>query len=105
MYGNSPIKLFNKININREMNGTVLPTNAEGPNSILNSSWSFLYILLISIKNLFGVTQNIGIKITRMAVDLIQFKDKKIIDEGSNTENKLVIIIFNLLNYNLFRWN
>lgn len=38
MYGNKPIKLFIKININKEINGIVLPTDEWGPSSILNSS-------------------------------------------------------------------
>jgi len=101
MYGNKPIKLFIRININKEINGIVLPTDEWGPSSILNSSWSFLQILKVNKKNLLGVTQNIGVKIIKIINDLIQFKDTKIIDEGSNTENKLVIIIFNL--YGRFR--
>lgn len=78
IYGNNPIKLFNKININKEINGIVLPRDADGPSNILNSSWSFLHILLINKRNLFGETQNIGTKITKMIRDLTQFNDKKL---------------------------
>lgn len=62
-------------------------------NSLFKSKMIFFHVKL----KRFGMSQNeVGIKIIRREV-LIQFMDQlKIVDEGSKTENKFVII-FNLL--------
>jgi hypothetical protein len=95
-YGNRPKKLFIAININKEINIKELPLNDSGPISTLNSLCSFIKILLIKINLLLGVSQNIGVIIIINIIALPQFKGRLKIEEGSKTENRLVIIIFNL---------
>jgi hypothetical protein len=97
IYGKSPATLLIIIKINRAAKGSVLPTNDVGPIKVLNSLWILFAIKLIVIKILVGVAQYKGVKIATKIKDLAQFKDTPIIDEGSNTENRLVIIIFNLI--------
>jgi hypothetical protein len=50
--------------------------------------------MLSIITILVGVAQNKGVKMVIKMTALIQFNGIKIVEEGSNTENKLVIIIF-----------
>ena len=96
-YGNRPIKLLIKININKAIKGRVLPSDEVGPNNVLNSWNNFPTTKLIEITALLGIAQNIGVIINIIIVELIQLAEIKIEDEGSNTENRLVII-FNLYN-------
>lgn len=93
------MKLLNIISENSEIKIKVLPLCPVGPNRVLNSLWRVKRILFHRILYRDGINQNIeGIIINPMKV-LIQLIDKlKILDEGSNTENKFVII-FNLLNW------
>lgn len=74
----------------------VLPLKASGPKSVLNSECSLFIILLIKILFLDGIIQNIGVKTTKNVIILTQFNEELKMAEGSNTENKLVII-FSLL--------
>lgn len=96
IYGNNPIKLLNKIIENKETKIKVLPLWPDGPNKVLNSLWRVNKIVFQKIVYREGINQYTeGINKIPKKV-LIQFKDKlKILDEGSKTENKLVII-FNL---------
>lgn len=70
-----------------------LPLCPPGLNRVLNSLLRVTKIEFHKIWCREGISQNIGgIKIKPKKV-LIQFKDKlKMLDEGSNTENRLVII-------------
>lgn len=68
------------------------PGYEVGPKSVLNSMWSLLTIKFKKILNLLGVTQYNGAKIKIKTIALIQFKGKLNEEEGSNTENKFVII-------------
>lgn len=96
IYGNNPKKLLNIINANKETNINVLPLCPFGPNNVLNSLWRVKRILFQIIWNRLGISQNMEGIIKRPKKVLSQFKDKfKIVVEGSNTENKFVII-FNL---------
>jgi len=108
-YGNRPKKLFIAIKINKEINIKELPLKDSGPISTLNSLCSFIKILLIKISLLFGVNQNIGVIMIINIIALPQFKGRLKIEEGSKTENKLVIIIFKLSwgrrdSFYLFLW-
>ncbi len=92
IYGNNPKKLLNKIIENKAINIKVLPLNFELIR-ILNSLWSLIIIWAQIKLNREGINQNIdGInKIPKKVLN--QFNDKFNIEvEGSNTENKLVII-------------
>lgn len=93
IYGNSPKKLLNKIIENNEINKKVLPWCLFSPNKVLNSLFNVKVILFHKIWYREGINQKvIGINIIPKIV-LIQFNEKFIIVvEGSNTENKLVII-------------
>lgn len=96
IYGNKPKKLLNIIKEKREINIKVLPLWPLGPNKVLNSLWRVIKIEFQIIWNRFGISQYIEgiIKSPKNVLD--QFKDKfKIVVDGSNTENRLVII-FNL---------
>lgn len=46
------------------------------------------------IKNLFGISQKIGVRIMMKVKELIQFRGRLIEDLGSKTENRFDIIIF-----------
>jgi len=92
------MKLLIKINIKRAINGSALPSDDVGPRSVLNSWNSLLVIKLMEIIILLGIDQKIGIIINIIITDLIQLAEIKIEDEGSNTENRLVII-FNLKSF------
>lgn len=46
------------------------------------------------IKNLFGISQKIGVRIMMKVNELIQFRGRLIEDLGSKTENRFDIIIF-----------
>lgn len=96
IYGNNPKKLLNKIKLNKEIKINVLPLCPVGPNKVLNSLWRVIKILFQIIWYRDGINQKEqGINKRPIKV-LNQFNDRlKIVVEGSNTENKLVII-FNL---------
>lgn len=51
-------------------------------------------INLNTIKNLLGMSQNMGIKIIMKSIELTQLNGKLIDELGSNTENRFDIIIF-----------
>lgn len=93
MYGNNPMKLLNSIIIKIEMKMNVVPLNELGPNNVLNSlcrvKFSLFQIMLIRD----GVSQNNdGINNNPRNV-LVQFNDKlKMLVDGSNVENRFVII-------------
>jgi hypothetical protein len=86
--------LLTAINKKREINIIELPLNASGPKRVLNSICSLLKIILMVIKILVGAYQKIGLTISINKIDLTQFKGRDIIEDGSKTENRLVIIIF-----------
>lgn len=92
IYGNNPIKLFIKIKINSVIKIIVDPWFEVGPKSILNSMWSFRKILLIIEVCLFLITQKLGTIIIINKRDLNQFNEILKFADGSNTENRLVII-------------
>jgi hypothetical protein len=93
--------LFTTIKINRAINIRDLPTNAEGPKSVLNSLCR-VFITASNGKKFFcGVAQYKGEIIIIKIVALIQFSGAFIKDDGSKTENKLVIIIFILVYWDL----
>lgn len=93
IYGNNPIKLLNIINENKEIKIKVLPLWELGPSKGLNSLCKVSKILFQIILYREGISQyKEGINKSPTIVDN-QFNDKlKILEEGSNTENKLVII-------------
>lgn len=68
------------------------PGNDEGPKSVLNSLCSLLITKFNIILNLLGVVQYNGAKIKINTIALIQFKGRLNEEDGSNTENKFVII-------------
>lgn len=74
------------------------PLAPIGPNRVLNSLWRVNKILFQKIWYREGINQYIEgiIKIPKKVLN--QFSERlKILEEGSNTENKFVII-FNLMN-------
>jgi hypothetical protein len=91
------MKLLNTIIVNREMNMNVLPLCWAGPNRVLNSLCRVSMVLFHITVCREGVSQNMGgTRISPINV-LVQFRDIfKILDEGSNTENRF-LIIFSLL--------
>lgn len=93
IYGNNPMKLLNIIIENTVIKINVDPLDPIGSRRILISLWRVIIILFQKIWYREGSNQYIEgiIKIPRIV--LIQFNDKlKILDVGSNTENKFVII-------------
>lgn len=93
MYGNNPMKLLNITIENSEININVLPLCWVGPNNVLNSLCSIIIILFHIIVCRDGNNQNIGGIIIIPINVLVQFNCIfMILDEGSNTENKLLII-------------
>jgi hypothetical protein len=98
IYGNKPKKLLYKINLNKEIKIKVLPLWPVEPSKVLNSLCRVNKILFQIMWYRDGINQKEqGINNNPKNV-LNQFNDKlKIVVEGSNTENKLVII-FNLRN-------
>lgn len=96
-YGNNPKKLFTRININRATNGMALPWCDEGPRSVLNSLNSLDRMEYTNVVDFTGVAQKIGVTTRIIRIELNQFSGSEMTDEvGSNTENRLVIIIFML---------
>lgn len=96
IYGNNPIKLLNRIIENKEINIKVDPFDPIGPNRVLNSLWRVNKILFQKIWYREGINQYIDGIIKIPIKVLNQLSERlKILDDGSNTENKLVII-FNL---------
>lgn len=95
IYGNSPIKLLNKIIENNEINRIEFPFELFLINN-LNSLWSVNRILNHIIENREGNIQN-SIGIINSPINVLnQLKEMlSIVVEGSKTENKL-FIIFNL---------
>lgn len=96
IYGNSPKKLLNKINENKEIKIKALPGFLFGPKRVLNSLNNKNRLLFHKKLLREGINQKEqGIRFKPINV-LSQFKERlKIEVEGSNTENRFVII-FNL---------
>jgi hypothetical protein len=93
MYGNNPKKLLNIIIVNKEIKIKVLPKCPVVPRSILNSLCKLIIILFQIILYREGINQYIDGINNRPRKVLNQFNDKlKIFVEGSNTENRFVII-------------
>lgn len=86
------MKLFIKIIINKLINRIVLPLKASGSKSVLNSACSLSVICFVIIIFLEGITQYVGVITTKNTITLTQFIEVPKMAEGSNTENKLVII-------------
>lgn len=96
IYGNNPRKLLNRIIENKLINRNVLPLNLLFPKRFLNSLCKVKVIIVHKKVIRDGINQKDSGKIIKPKNVLSQFKDKlKIDDDGSNTENKF-IIIFNL---------
>ena len=78
----------------------VLPLCEVGPRRVLNSLWRVLVILFQIIKIREGINQYmLGIMINAISA-AVQFNERfMILDEGSKTEKRLVII-FSLLKLN-----
>jgi hypothetical protein len=93
MNGNSPRKLLNRISENSEINIKALPLILS-PRSVLNSLWSFINNVFHIIMCRDGINHIlIGMNIIPTNV-LVQLIDKFIIlVDGSNTENKFVIML------------
>lgn len=91
IYGNSPKKLLNKINLNKEINIRVDPL-IEGPIKVLNSLWRALIILIHRILIREGINQNDDGMTSIPIMVLSQFKDIFQLVEGSKEENKFAII-------------
>lgn len=88
--------MFKTIKINKEINIIVEPWKEVSPKSILNS-WCNLFPTRFNKIVIFLLeTQNKGVKKIKIKKELIQFIDKLKLDEGSNAENKFVIM-FNLI--------
>lgn len=83
------MKLLNKIKENKEINNKVLPFTGI---RILNSLWRIKIILFQIILIREGTNQNIGGIIKINKIDLNQFSFKLKFVEGSNDENKFIII-------------
>lgn len=61
----------------------------------MNSLNNLYTILNMRVVDFTGVAQNIGVKIRIIRMELSQFRGRRMTDDvGSNTENRLVIIIF-----------
>lgn len=91
-YGNNPRKLLNTIKVNNEMNTNVLPFTELLPIRVLNSRCRVTIILFHRKENRDGINQNdAGININPRVV-LSQLKEVLNDVEGSNDENRLVII-------------
>ena len=87
------MKLLIIINISNVINIIEEPWLDDGPKSILNSRWRVDKILLIIILCLFDSTQNDGTSKIINKIDLNQFIEMLKLAEGSNTENRFLIII------------
>lgn len=92
IYGNSPMKLLDRIKKNTPKMRIDLPGAPWGPSRVLISLWIVLFTELINRLTGLGTTQKIGNKIRTRERLLIQFVVNTIDDEGSNTENRLFII-------------
>lgn len=93
IYGNNPMKLLNIIIENRAIKIREDPLDPIGSKRILISLWRVIIILFQKMWNREGKSQYIEgiIKIPKNVLN--QFNDMlKILDVGSNTENKFVII-------------
>lgn len=108
IYGNNPRKLLNRIRENNDTNKKVLPLLIFFPPSkVLNSLCSFVNSVFHRVEYRDGINHIlVGISSSPRKV-LTQFKDKlKFLVDGSNTENRF-LIIFNLivwLGFFSFRW-
>jgi len=93
IYGNNPIKLLNKIKENNEIKINEDPNFPCGNSKVLNWSCKININLNQNIWVREGINQKDKGIINNPRNVLIQFNDKlKIEEEGSNEENKLVII-------------
>jgi hypothetical protein len=93
-YGNRPKKLLNRISENKDTNRKVLPWLVFfPPKRALNSLCSFVNNVFHNNGYREGINHIlIGMRASPRKV-LIQFKDKlKLLVEGSNTENRFLII-------------
>lgn len=79
---------------NKFIHKKVDPLNALTPNKILNSLWRVIKIFDQKNINRDGIIQKDKGRIKNPKKVLIQLKEKlKIEEEGSNTENKFIIIL------------
>lgn len=86
-----------RINKNKEIKINEEPWREEGPNSVLNSWWSFVIEEFIATENFLGSNQNTGREKEIISSDLSQFKGRLKLAEGSKTEKRLVIIPIKIL--------
>lgn len=92
MNGNSPIKLFRRMYINKLKNIIETPLNNSPPVRILISK-NMVYEIFLKTKELkLGLNQNtLGIiRVTRNKLIQLELSSRE--EEGSNLENKLFII-------------
>lgn len=99
IYGNNPMVLLITIKKRRANNKIVDPLKEWGPIKILNSLWRDRFILYKIMFFLLGRSQNIGNNIIKKIIDLSQFKEELNEVEGSNEENKFVIIFSGYYRY------
>lgn len=94
IYGNNPIMLLYKININNLMIINLIPLDFI-PNNILNSLYKILHSFWLILDSRLGNSQYIDGKIINPINVLDQFSDIFMLVAGSKVENKFAII-FNL---------
>lgn len=93
IYGKRPKKLFRRINRNNEAKIIVAPLMLFVAKRVLNSK-CMVFIIVNRIEFFFvGSFQNIGVTMVRNRVALIQLKGINKEDDGSNLENRFVIIV------------
>lgn len=85
--------------MNKEINRIELPAIDEGPKRVLNSECSFETIKFKIKLILVGTFQYIGIRIAIKIIELTQLREIKIVEAGSNTEKRFVIIFSCLRNF------
>jgi len=68
------------------------PVRAVSPKRVLNSPYNLFVIKFILLFILDEIAQKVGITIMITKYPLTQFKGKLKLADGSNTENKFVII-------------
>lgn len=97
IYGNNPKKLLNTIRLNNETNIIVIP-ECCGPNKVLNSKCRVLVTFDHIRVHREGIAQKSdGINNIPKKVESQFIGRDKIVEVGSNTENKLVIIFKSFL--------
>lgn len=92
IYGNSPIKLFIRINKNMEIRRIVTPLVEGVPIRALNSACNLFFKIIMVLLFFGGTNQNRGVRRNNTINELNQLKEIEKIADGSNLEKRLVII-------------